>query len=182
MCIKPGSYFTSMGVSLVFIRRVRVSSIFVMGNTRTGKMVSYSNGTIMHHVSASECFTYANNQNYPTFNPKYQLSAWHSAINNILSTFLSANGICSYAVEATVNREYNRNPGKTATAGMRHYAAGCLSTPLMARFMGPTWCPSGADRTQLGPMLAPWTLLSGPLPKCTQDCYGQRDVLVTYIS
>ena len=31
----------------------------------------------------------------------------------------------------------------------------------IARFMGPTWGPSGADRTQMGPMLAPWTLLSG---------------------
>ena len=31
----------------------------------------------------------------------------------------------------------------------------------MARFMGPTWGPSGADRTQVGPMLTPWTLLSG---------------------
>ena len=27
--------------------------------------------------------------------------------------------------------------------------------------MEPTWGPSGADRTQLGPMLAQWTLLSG---------------------
>ena len=27
--------------------------------------------------------------------------------------------------------------------------------------MGPTWGPSGAYRTQVGPMLAPWTLLSG---------------------
>ena len=27
--------------------------------------------------------------------------------------------------------------------------------------MGLTWGPSGADRTQVGPMLAPWTLLSG---------------------
>ena len=34
---------------------------------------------------------------------------------------------------------------------------------LIARFMGPTWGPSGADRTQVGPMLAPWTLLSGRL-------------------
>ena len=33
--------------------------------------------------------------------------------------------------------------------------------PLIARFMGPTWGPSGADRTQVGPMLAPWTFLSG---------------------
>ena len=33
--------------------------------------------------------------------------------------------------------------------------------PLIARFMWPTWGPSGTDRTQVGPMLAPWTLLSG---------------------
>ena len=32
---------------------------------------------------------------------------------------------------------------------------------LVTRFMGPAWGPSGADRTQVGPMLAPWTLLSG---------------------
>ena len=32
---------------------------------------------------------------------------------------------------------------------------------LIARFMGPTWGPSGADRTQVGPMFAAWTLLSG---------------------
>ena len=32
---------------------------------------------------------------------------------------------------------------------------------LKARFMGPTWGPSGADRTQVGQMMAPWTLLSG---------------------
>ena len=31
---------------------------------------------------------------------------------------------------------------------------------LITRFMGPTWGPSGSDRTQVGPMLAPWILLS----------------------
>ena len=31
----------------------------------------------------------------------------------------------------------------------------------IAKFMGPTQGPSGADRTQVGPMMAPWTLLSG---------------------
>ena len=34
-------------------------------------------------------------------------------------------------------------------------------TSLIARFMGPTWGPSAADRTQMGPMLTPWTFLSG---------------------
>ena len=29
------------------------------------------------------------------------------------------------------------------------------NSPLIARFMGPTWGPSGAARTQAGPMLAP---------------------------
>ena len=33
-------------------------------------------------------------------------------------------------------------------------------TSLIARFMGPTWGPYGADRTLVGPMLTPWTLLS----------------------
>ena len=32
---------------------------------------------------------------------------------------------------------------------------------LITRFTGPTWGLSGAERTQVGPMLAPWTLLSG---------------------
>ena len=34
------------------------------------------------------------------------------------------------------------------------------SCTQIARFMGPTWGPTGDDRTQVGPMLAPWTLLS----------------------
>ena len=33
-----------------------------------------------------------------------------------------------------------------------------IKPQLIARFMGPTWGPSGADRTQVGPMLAPWNL------------------------
>ena len=50
------------------------------------------------------------------------------------------------------------------------YLASCNITTLIARFMGPTWGPSGAVRTQVGTMLFPWTLLSGerqepPRPK-----------------
>ena len=40
---------------------------------------------------------------------------------------------------------------------------GPVVTTLIARFMGPTWGPSGADRTQVGPMLGPWNFLSGRL-------------------
>ena len=36
-----------------------------------------------------------------------------------------------------------------------------LKVALITRSMGPTWGPSGADRTQVGSLLASWTLVSG---------------------
>ena len=45
-------------------------------------------------------------------------------------------------------------------------------TSLIAKFMGPTWGPSGADRTQVGPMLVAWVLLSGIIKtKVDTDLY-----------
>ena len=42
------------------------------------------------------------------------------------------------------------------------YYSGCsLNSSQITKFMGPTWGPPGSCRPQLGPMLAPWTLLSG---------------------
>ena len=35
------------------------------------------------------------------------------------------------------------------------------SATLISMFMGPTWGPSGADRTQVDPMLAPWNFAIG---------------------
>ena len=40
-----------------------------------------------------------------------------------------------------------------------------ISLSLISKFMGPTWGPPGADRTRVGPMLAPWTLLSGMIQR-----------------
>ena len=37
---------------------------------------------------------------------------------------------------------------------------------IKAKFMGPTWGPPGSCRPQMGPMLAPGTLLSGALHYC----------------
>ena len=49
---------------------------------------------------------------------------------------------------------------KRLTLGKANYKRRNILLPI-TRFMGPTWAPSGADRTQVGPVLAPWTLLSG---------------------
>ena len=46
------------------------------------------------------------------------------------------------------------------TADLYRYRHCWNEISLIARFMGPTWGPSGADRTQVGPMLAPLTRLS----------------------
>ena len=37
------------------------------------------------------------------------------------------------------------------------------SQPQIAKFMGPTWGPPGSCRSQMGPMLVLWTLLSGAI-------------------
>ena len=36
-----------------------------------------------------------------------------------------------------------------------------LETSQIARFIWPRWGPPGSDRARVGPMLAPWTLLTG---------------------
>ena len=51
----------------------------------------------------------------------------------------------------------------TTVMVLLHVNATSALYPLIARFMGPTWGPPGADRTQVGPMWATWTMLSGSL-------------------
>ena len=36
----------------------------------------------------------------------------------------------------------------------------------IAKFMGPTWGPPGSCWPKMGPMLVPWTVLSGSSPQC----------------
>ena len=44
----------------------------------------------------------------------------------------------------------------------------------IAKFMGPTWGPPGCCRPQMGPMLAPWTLLSGLLVFTVSQSYREH--------
>ena len=51
----------------------------------------------------------------------------------------------------------------------------CSTPTQIAKFMGPTWGPPGACRSQMGPMLAPWTLLIGkPLPSLAYYQHPQK--------
>ena len=52
-------------------------------------------------------------------------------------------------------------PGLVQVKWVNPAKPGDATITLIARFMGPTWGLPGADRTQVGPMWATWTLLSG---------------------
>ena len=87
---------------------------------------------------------YAQNFNFPT------------EINGILSL-------------RTRRKMLKIHDGMTANHVIGHH-----TLPQIARFMGPTWGPSGSDRTQVGPMLATWTLLSGTTLKIIRYCAGNN--------
>ena len=61
---------------------------------------------------------------------------------------------------APVPVNYPRDIGGKLTSSKPPHEIYYWVVPLIARFLGPTWGPFGADRTQLGPMLASLTLLS----------------------
>ena len=62
-----------------------------------------------------------------------------------------------------VQTEYTNNRHDTISGNHAHIPAMPLVFRLsqIAKCMGPTWGPSGSCRPQMGPMSAPWTLLSG---------------------
>ena len=66
----------------------------------------------------------------------------------------------AFAIYATANI-FQADAEAVATELVAKWMSEFSRKSLLVKFMGPTWGPSGADRTQVGPMLAPWTLLSG---------------------
>ena len=76
-------------------------------------------------------------------------------------TFSMNNGINLYLISAPCLGSWLWEKVLTMKTAIDDAAREEIRTIMIARFMGPIWGPSGADRTQVGPMLAPWTLLSG---------------------
>ena len=88
---------------------------------------------------------------------------WTNAINKIpiiCGKDVDANHRIMFPYPQT-NEIKHRQPNKYGPWRQVTFSCLFIKTTLIARFMGPTWGPSGADRTQVGPMLALWALLSG---------------------
>ena len=71
----------------------------------------------------------------------------------------------SFQVLSAINDYWyiRRIPVSFSGASIYNKSRRIMMLSQIARFMGPTWGPHGADMTQVSPMLAPWTLLSGML-------------------
>ena len=77
----------------------------------------------------------------------FQLPSWYPTLQ-FAATFLAhSNSAINPVIYAGLNENFKRGEW-TITYMVWNML------PLIARFMGPTWSPSGADRTQVGPMLA----------------------------
>ena len=76
-------------------------------------------------------------------------------------TFSMNNGINIYLISAPRLAGWLWEKVLTEKTAIDDVAREKIRTTMIARFIGPTWGPSGAVRTRVGPMLAPWTLLSG---------------------
>ena len=87
-------------------------------------------------------------------------SHWLDSTNTYLNLF---NNLIDYTVRnnlaltATITRDFTSTSDLT-----KQWWIDCGFTAL-AMFMGPTWGPSGSCRSQMDPMLAPWSLLLGGL-------------------
>ena len=66
-----------------------------------------------------------------------------------------------YLIVFMMNKSLSKSKSKSKSQRWQGSSQSMLLVSLIARFLGPTWDPFGAGRTQVGPMLTPWTLLSG---------------------
>ena len=66
---------------------------------------------------------------------------------------------------------------------LRHAFDNSDSVLVPDSFMLPTWGPPGSRRPQVGPMLAPWTLLSGVIAKGrSQNTFSSSNFVVNTVS
>ena len=84
--------------------------------------------------------------------------------------------VLSATIDYFREKYYNRS-----TLTLESKLCGCFYIiTMIARFMGLTWGPSWANRTQVGPILAPWTLLSGKKPTLSgkRKCHHHDNIFV----
>ena len=92
-----------------------------------------------------------------TFVVNFMTSQTHYLYQSYCRTDMEKKGWAGY-YRGTANRPASQIPQCTCPIS---YNAPLFKVPQIAKFMGPTWGPPGSCRPEMGPVLAPWALLSG---------------------
>ena len=91
--------------------------------------------------------------------------AWARCLRDSLHVCGSAWGYCFHVLPVHVSHAlwgcFMGSRAIISLSGCRQGDLGRYGWSQIAKLMGPTWDPLGSCRPQMGPMLAPWTLLSG---------------------
>ena len=137
----------SMNVSILYNECDALLSSRPQIDAYPAKHIRFSNLCV--HVETKYCFSLAQFNFWCVF---FHLQLWwFQSLDKDGSGELSPIEIQTALKVAQL--EFNIESCRTMT--------GVSNPTLIARFKGLIWGPSGADRTQVGPMLGPWTLLSG---------------------
>ena len=98
-----------------------------------------------------------------------QAATWHILWRRMMT---SSNGIL-FRVTDPMCGEFTGRRWITLT-NASNAELWCFRSQI-ARFMGPTWGPPESCRSKMGPMLAPWILLSGLIYGWTNGWANNRD-------
>ena len=121
-------------------------------------------------------------------NPRYLMGIYiHQFLHIMFRVYNAITPICTRQTSSEIHCQIcttyvavwclTKPAGESGAISLMYFCTGLVAVlvqawllgTLIARFIGPTWGPPGADRTQVDPMLAPWTLLSGDIrPVSTQ--------------
>ena len=100
--------------------------------------------------------------------------------DDIISCFILCKNCCIfYSIFTMLNGPRSQSACSVGAFGL----GGCIGAkpPQIAKFVGPTWGPPGSCRPQMGPMLAPWNLLSGtPIGATYWGLTGVTDIPKLY--
>ena len=103
--------------------------------------------------------TYVTNLRHTWYNASSVHPNWHYGVFFIIYYFIFQNYLSQVLLQGQKDHLVNLNKYHTWT--LKTYDR--VKHTLIARFMGPTWGPSGADSSQVGSMLAPWSMELVPL-------------------
>ena len=96
---------------------------------------------------------------YHEYYSKTKITETHliSGLNRDLISY----GVVAWCMRRSFTTRQWRTCDITTNPRHRRWVTCPIQVTQIAKFMGPTWGPPGSYRPQMGPMLAPWTLVAG---------------------